>query len=423
MQGVVANRVVPFDYVAEFPIAGRPGQLREFVINISPDGPFTAVAIGYGFDEDRARPLDDFTPPSSAPGALRLADFPPEALMDGLRVNPRFLAVAFQVQSTADGLIPIRYSTATLDTGQLKSIFERVQPPSPIDFFLSIIDTASGREFQDQPSFSLASLGESTGRRPFRALPVPVRLDRRTSLRLQVVERTPGVSGTLFIDLIGYHELAGGCSPAPYDEVAALSGRMIPFDYVTRVRLTGQPDRRVEDEIVVDGTFVASSISYGVQTDSTDVTIARPPSPPPPPPDVDIGAVTLEQLPIRALVEGFRIRPNMVRLAFQPGGTTLSTLPRNIADRVFETLNRPDAVSFRYTLFDGGLGRDLQNQSVHNTAGLGSAQGERPFKHLAKPLRMEPSSVFRVSVQERFGRGELYVVLQGYRAVSMGGSR
>ena len=39
-----AAREVPFDYVAEFPITGNPGQTREAVINISPDGPFSPAS-------------------------------------------------------------------------------------------------------------------------------------------------------------------------------------------------------------------------------------------------------------------------------------------------------------------------------------------------------------------------------------------
>jgi len=414
---------VPFDYVADFQITGTPGQARESVINISPDGPFTAVAISYGFDQERGRSLGQFTTFAGAipPGRLTLGDFPPEALLDGLRVNPRFLPVVFETQSTADGLIPTRYSTASVSAAQLNAtqIFERLGPASPIDFFLNIVDTASGRELQDQPSFSLATLGESTGRRPFRALAVPVQLGPRTSLRMQIVERTPNVTGTLFINLIGYHEFIGACGPSSGNVEEVPAGRRIPFDYVTRLRLTGQPGRRVEEEIVVDGNFVASSISYGLQADSADVAVnARPVLPAT---TIDLDIVPLEELPVRALVEGFRVRPDMVRFAFLLGGRLNNAITPDLAGRIFETLNQPQTVSFRYSLFDGSSGRDLQNQSLFSVAGLGSAGGERPFKRLAKPLQLDPSSTFRVSVEERFGRGELYVVLQGHRAA--GGRR
>ena len=414
------SRTMPFDYVVEFPISGNPGQSRESVINISPDGPYTAAAISYGFDQERGVSLGGFASFTNAiaPGALTLGQFPTASLLDGLRVNPKFVPVVFEVRATENGLVPARYSTAPVSAAQLNSsrIFERVVPPTPIDFFLSITDTASGRELQAQPSFSVATLGESSGRRPFRALPAPVRLDARSSLRFQIIERTPNVSGTLFINLIGYHEFVGGCSPqsrsfGPADDPGA---RLIPFDYVSRLALTGQADRRVEHEIIVDGSFVASSISYGLQTDSADIPIASAPGSG----GLDLSNVRLDELPIRALVEGFRVRPEMTRFAFLDGGLLNTSLNPALSGRIFETLNQPESVSFRYSLFDSGAGRELQNQAVHNIAGLGSAGGERPFKRFARPLRLEPSSTFRVSVVERFGRGELFVVLQGHRALA-----
>jgi hypothetical protein len=385
------------------------------VINISPDGAFTAVAISYGFDEERGRAITSFalaTP--TDPGSLKLSDFPPEALLDGVRVNPKFLPVVFEVRTTESGVIPIRYSTVTLSKDQLNAtqIFQRVAPTSPFDFFLSVTDSATGRELQAEPSFSIATLGESTGRRPFRALPVPVRLDARASLRLQIIERTPNLNGTLFINLIGYHDLVGGCAPFSPDPRAAGGERLIPFDYVTRVPLTGETDRRVEDEIVVDGNFVATSISYGLETDSLDIPVDTSTTPLP--------NIPLNKLPIRALVDGFRVRPEMIRFAFGTGGGLNPALDSRLASRIFETLNQPEAVSFRYSLFDSGVGRELQNQLIHNIAGLGSAFGERPFKRLAKPLRLDQSSTFRVRVVERFGRGQLFVVLQGYRALAGG---
>src|SRR5688572_15710622 len=51
------EQVVPYDYGATFQIAGTPGAIRQDVINVSPDAVFVAVAIGYGFEEERSRPL------------------------------------------------------------------------------------------------------------------------------------------------------------------------------------------------------------------------------------------------------------------------------------------------------------------------------------------------------------------------------
>jgi hypothetical protein len=80
-------------------------------------------------------------------------------------------------------------------------------------------------------------------------------------------------------------------------------------------------------------------------------------------------------------------------------------------------------VSFRYSIFDSGRGRDLQNQPLHNIAGLGSADGERPFKRLARSIIFQPRSTIRIRVEERFGRGTLFIVLQGYKVLAAGAPR
>ena len=88
---------------------------------------------------------------------------------------------------------------------------------------------------------------------------------------------------------------------------------------------------------------------------------------------------------------------------------------RTWLSELFERLNRPEDVSFRYTIFDSGRGRELQNQPFHNIAGLGIASGERPFKRLARPMVFLPRSTIRVRIEERFGRGTLFIVFQGYK--------
>ena len=60
----------------------------------------------------------------------------------------------------------------------------------------------------------------------------------------------------------------------------------------------------------------------------------------------------------------------------------------------------------------------MQNQPLHNIAGLGIADGDRPFKKLARSMIFQPRSTIRIRVEERFGRGTLFVVLQGYKFLS-----
>ena len=112
-----------------------------------------------------------------------------------------------------------------------------------------------------------------------------------------------------------------------------------------------------------------------------------------------------------------------MRIAFQNNGVLNTGLPVELANQIFESLNRPEDVSFRYSIFDGGSGRELQNQPLNNIAGLGIATGERPFKKFARPMIFLPRSTIRVTVEERFGRGRLFFVFQGYKVLLGSGGR
>jgi hypothetical protein len=196
-------------------------------------------------------------------------------------------------------------------------------------------------------------------------------------------------------------------------------GRVIPFDYVATFPLTGTPGNQIEDEIPinVEGGFVATSIGYGLAIDTTDVTLKGEK------PDqefINLTDLKLQNFSTAALQGGIRIRPNFIRIALSGGTLSNADLPLNLANRVFEGLNRPEDVSFRYSIFDSGTGRELQNQPINNIAGLGIANGDRPFKKLARPMMFQPRSTIRITVEERFGRGTLFMVFQGYKR--LGGS-
>jgi len=183
--------------------------------------------------------------------------------------------------------------------------------------------------------------------------------------------------------------------------------------------LSGSPRNQIEDEIPInaEGGFVATSIGYGLAVDSLDVPLTGLPTP-----NADLTQVTLGQFPTSALQEGIRIRPNFLRIAFDNNGALSSSLAPSVVNRLFERLNRPEDVSFRYSILDAGAGRELQNQPINNIAGLGIANGDRPFKRLAQPLMLGPRSTLRVTVEEVFGRGTLFIVFQGYKLLNSAGS-
>ena len=379
---------------------------------------FVAVAIGYGFDEERGQPIDIPTTPSEKPGDVTLDRIPIEALITGFRLEPRLGPAFFPDEPPGLG----------------SKLFQRVKTPEEITFLFSIVDSATGRELQDEPTHNIASLGTANGERPFRLLAQPLTFLPRSTIRLQIIERSEGIKGTLFIVLYGYKIFGASSCPEPFirslrgstasptETVGNRSDRIIPFDYVARIELTGPPKNRIDTEvpISVEGGFVATALGYGLAVEETRVrvkeTAAR------------LGLLTsnkvnLSTLPLRifptnALTDGIRIRPNFLRIAFQDNGALSTALPVDLLDGVFEPLNRPEDVSFRYTIFDSGRGIELQNQPIHNIAGLGIANGDRPFKRFARPMVFLPRSTIRITIEEHFGRGTLFLVFQGYKLLA-----
>src|SRR6266516_3694281 len=436
--------VIPFDHAAAFEVEGTPGHVIERVVNVGPEGAFVAVAVGYGLEEDRARPL------SLAPsigsillGAITLGQLPPAALIDGFRLNPRFESLGLaRPPSGAPAFAAAAPELASLlPTSQdplRQLVFQQWKPPGDISFLFSILDSATGRELQDEPTHNLASLGASDGRRPFRLLAEPASFLPRSTIRLQVIEGQPGVKGTLFIVLFGYKLLAGSACPEPLvrslmqaagrppAQPAGPSPDLVPFDYVARLRLTGRSENIVETEVPinVEGAFVATALGYGLAPEDLEVEIekAAQQAAVAGTTTFDLSALPLSAFPQSALRDGIRLRPAMLRVALTPGGGLATSVRVALADLLFERLTRPEEVSFRYTILDVGTGRELQDRAIHNVAGLGIATGDRPFRKFFRPQVLQPRSMLR----ERVGRGTLFVVFQGYkvlRPAMAGGAR
>ncbi len=442
LRDLPAVRVIPYDYVADFNLTGNVGNLLQDVINIRAEGVFVAVSIGYGLNEERGEKLNllprDATPANL--GEITLDHIPADVLIEGFRINPEFDAVAIK-NGQLNNSLPFAVA---------QDIFQRLKQTENFSFLLSIVDTASGRELQNEPVHSVATLGRADGRRPFKILPQPMVFMPRSTIRLQVEERTAGVKGQLTIALHGYKVL--GVAGQLEDTVRKLgefdplkkipvydhetgdyrtlgealqrdipTGKLVPFDYVSTLDLLGKPDNVVADEVPinVDGGYVTTAIGYSLDVADTSVQIGLASAQNLPAaetePDPDLRLITLKDIePVQTLLDGMRIHPLRVRFAFTSDGR-LSHVPKDMLGRMFQSLNLPEAVRFVYSIADAGTGRDLQNRPIFNVAGLGIANGDRPFRILHRPMMFLPRSTIRVQVREVFGRGRLFLVFQGYK--------
>ncbi|MDZ7361168.1 MAG: hypothetical protein ONB46_10630 [candidate division KSB1 bacterium] len=441
---IPAVRYIPYDHVATFSLTGEVGRLHEDVINISVEGVFVAQEIGYGFAAERAQttflrslppPVSPPSPPESRLADATLGNLTPDVLISGFRFNPAFERLAFP-RGTLDPNLDAKL--ADLNSLDRTDLLQRVERVDEIHFLFQIIDSGSGRELQNEPIHNIAGLGKSNGERPFRVLANPVAFLPRSTIRIQVEEASLGINGELAIALHGYKILGAAHVPetqlraAPsVQRAAAFYGsekatarilkqiregqiprqRLVPFDYVATFDLTGQPENLLEDEvnINVEGGFVATAIGYSLVAADREVQLF----PAGEPGNFALADIPFSQFPASALKEGFRIRPDFVCLAFQNG--QLANLPKETINRLFERLTLPEDVRFKFRIIDTGTGRELQNKTELNIAGLGIANGDRPFRELAYPMHFLPRSTIRVQVEEIFGRGRLFIVFQGYK--------
>ena len=150
LRDIPAVRVIPYEYVADFALQGgtvdNVGNLVQDVINISVEGIFVAVSIGYGLDEEPATSLRLITPlgPTLPPHSVRSGSRISRPMSyRGFRLNPNMRAIAIQQNGQLNGDLPVTPET-----------FQRLKSADNFSFLLSIVDTGTGRELQNRPSIA-----------------------------------------------------------------------------------------------------------------------------------------------------------------------------------------------------------------------------------------------------------------------------
>jgi hypothetical protein len=233
--------------------------------------------------------------------------------------------------------------------------------------------------------------------------------------------------------------------PAP---AAAPAAKEIPYDYVAKFTLLGKRGNRVQDviNISIEGAFVAAAIGYSfIPAQLADLSripvtlpsgvILGPPGLPP---------TTLNEIIAETIADQLQrdIRYERPKPPAQPGLPAATVTPdrietakqlASVLDPLFGDprmliecfLTRLCGIDFKYSIVDSGTGRELQNQPIHNIAGLGEANGERPFRPLAKPMLFLPRSTIRIEVEEisvgpLYTNAELFIVLHGYKMLGYG---
>lgn len=177
----------------------------------------------------------------------------------------------------------------------------------------------------------------------------------------------------------------------------------IPYDYVATFTLEGRRGNRIEDviNISIDGSFIVVAIGYSF----------IPPRLPQPSAQV-----------FKAITGDVLSDANISGATSEDTPITDQT-PLLTALQCF--LIKMCGIDFKYSIVDSATGRELQNKFIHNIAGFGEANGNRPFRPMAKPILFQPRSTIRIVIEEisegdQFTGAELYIVLHGYKMLGHG---
>lgn len=206
------------------------------------------------------------------------------------------------------------------------------------------------------------------------------------------------------------------------------STKEIPFDYVATFKLLGNRGNRVQDviNISVEGAFVAVAIAYSfipaLAVKNPDVLE----------PQGQILTVSpFGANPLLAFIEPFVDR--FIDPTQPPPPPIPPVVQGSRQDQQLQLIKMVSecflvklcGIQFKYSIVDSGSGRELQNQPIHNIAGLGESSGDRPFRPLAKPMLFMPRSTIRIEIEEIsegpiYAGAQLYIVLHGYKMLGYG---
>jgi putative Ig domain-containing protein len=279
------------------------------------------------------------------------------------------------------------------------------------------------------------------------------------SIGYGVVPRvTPIVFGPVTI-IINPPTLAIGTAGLPYNQTITQTGGVEPVTFTLRegalpqtmnlsangVLAATAPEAGVFPITVratdAEGSFGERAYLLRIEQGGIEIGLASATVPPPSPQslrDISINnlfnglqrALAQTPDPIRgetgpeaAFKGGIKLNPQFAELALLDNGENVLSDVGTL-QRLFQVVSAPsDEIQFLYALFDDGSGREFQSEPLLNTAGLGSSDGDRPFRYFARPITFAPRSVIRMEVTEKSDfQGELHVSLHGYKVLGSPGT-
>jgi hypothetical protein len=442
------TKTIPFDYLFTFDLKGIPHNKVQDVIEISMQGVFVAVAIGYSLvPAERARrafPVSEQTSTQS-PLFAPLFDNEDDALI-GLLVSgiPGVVISIFEFPelsrnvrkaevtgTAADGSFDVKFADAITSSEPDKVTIG--SNGTVIVKFTNSVASGSVLRIWDRTNNILSELvnvrppgggilqgssDDDDGNSPFGITPVigPGSLTKKPPAAGDTtvdVYGTPGDSVNLFLFnnvTTGFRQIEGGpfalVSDTQVFPTRRTGHKQIPLTIGSNLQPLSPGDVLLVQDTSPGFTFLPFSA----------FTIPSP----------RLSTITLGALATGAdnagadLTCGVRLNPNAV--GFLTADLPLTQMASGTLDRLFESCcTDADEISFLYSIDILSTGRELQNEPIHNVAGLGIANGDRPFRPLARPIAFEPRSFIRIQIEELSGPpGTLYIVLHGYKTLGTG---
>ncbi|HEX6716443.1 MAG TPA: hypothetical protein VF088_05000 [Pyrinomonadaceae bacterium] len=403
------TKTIPFDYVFEFKLTGKSAsnvqdvvKLQD-VVEISMQGVFVAVSMGYSFVLDEQKTPRNFgpaigtstTPITSFVPVTRTATAAPA--IEGIQVNGVagseivIIDIANQTQLATgtigtDGKVVIMFPFQEF-TSSLRVLDKTNNLVSHVNMVVGVLTPVVG---PDLTTNRLPVEGDET---------VTVYGNEFDEVLVSILD----VRGNLLV-IDGRHKLSVA-TPIGTEGLNFTQSLPVPL----KVAGVDRPLSAGDVVIVQSGTGSADS---PVLSSTYSISRVRP-----------------STLPLRAIADGlasinvgnasgFRFSPRFAPLV--AADVPFDQIDPTILSTAFEPAGSED-ISFLYTIDVLGTGRELQNKPIHNIAGLGSANGDRPFRPFARPMVIEPRTSIRIQIEELSTLpGTLYIVLQGYKTLGTG---
>jgi hypothetical protein len=437
------TRTIPFDYGFQFELKGVRNNKVQDVVEISMQGVFVAVSVGYSLVPDEKKTPRTFPPVIDQTTFPQSPIFVPffESGMESNNLNGMLVAGMPGAEITI--LKPLSSQSdieKTVGTGS-------IAPAGTVTVEFRDAKNPLGNGETDLIRLG----GDGTVIVEFNP-PVP------SGSSLRVWDRTNTILSQLFaFGALTEPILFGAGLVPPSTPVIGPSSttRKAPATGDEVVSVYGSPGRQVKVFLLESATGIArqangaldliNSTVFGKRTGQAEVTLPQRLSPgdvllvqdatPVPAavpfsmfamPRPRLSTITLGALAAGLesvgtdLTCGFRPNPNSASLLL--ADLPLDQLTSGTLDKVFESCCLgAEEVSFLYSIDVVSTGCELQNKAIHNIAGLGIANGDRPFRPFAKPVAFAPRSSIRIQIEEISGPpGTLFIVLQGYKMLGTG---